>query len=81
MDIKHFGSEFFPNPESILSEKCFSITISKNEVEFECEWDYGWGGRGNERIFLPLETVEKFISDYKEMLSSRSNEHPTTAST
>ena len=77
MEINHWFSENFPEPESMLEEKSFYFTVNGNKIEIECSWDYGWGGRGTERIFLPLETLEKFLADHREELSRRSNGHPT----
>lgn len=60
MEIKHWFSENFSEPESMLKEGSFAFTLTKNEVEIECSV-----ASGVERIFIPLETLEKFLTDYK----------------
>ncbi len=32
-------------------------------MEIECDWDYGYGGRGTERMEIPVEQLKELIKD------------------
>lgn len=66
MKTNHYDS-----PESTLKEGCFTITINKNRVEIECATHFGCSAK--ERTFMPLELLEKFISDYRNKIITNSN--------
>jgi uncharacterized protein (DUF1786 family) len=53
------------DPRIYYEDKSFEIDISKNEIEITCCWDHGWSGRGSERIFIPIEIMEKLIKEIK----------------
>jgi len=48
----------------------FDIVFEDNEVTIECDWDYGYGGSGIERIVIPIETIERVIADYRNNIRS-----------
>jgi hypothetical protein len=41
-----------PYPEIDIEQDDFTITIREKEVEIGCSWDYGYGGRGTERVYI-----------------------------
>jgi hypothetical protein len=45
-------------------DRTFTVTLKQGEdVEIECNWDYGYGGRGTERMQIPIETLKELIKD------------------
>lgn len=48
-----------------IEEGDFTITLTKKEVEIKCNWDYGYGGRGTERMSMTLEQLENLIKELK----------------
>jgi hypothetical protein len=48
-----------------IEEGDFTITLTKKEVEIECNWDYGYDGRGTERMSITLEQLENLIKELK----------------
>ncbi len=70
---KHLDWEpSFPNQIDIIetgtrkafrSNVEFTVTLKKDEVEIECSWDYGWEGRGSERMFIPLAQLKELIAE------------------
>ena len=48
-----------------IEEGYFTITLTKKEVEIECSWDYGFGGRGTERMTMTLEQLEDLIKELR----------------
>jgi len=59
------------DPQITISDDFFDIEISGGEVEIICEWDYGYGGRGSERCWIPVEVLETALREYKEELARR----------
>lgn len=48
-------------PEIYLEKKEFSVSITKEQIEITCEWDYGYDGRGKERVTVPTELIKSLI--------------------
>jgi len=63
------------DPQITISDDHFDIEISNNEVEIICEWDYGHGGRGTERCYIPIEVLETALREYKEEVRRRCDGH------
>jgi hypothetical protein len=40
-----------------VKHNTFDLDIREDEVEITCDWDYGWGGRGTERMFIDRKTL------------------------
>ena len=55
----------FPNQIDI-EDDTFTVTLKKDEVEIECSWDYGYGGRGTERMYIPLAELKALIKELEE---------------
>lgn len=55
------------DPRIYYKDETFEIDISKQEIEITCDWDYGWGGRGMERIYIPIEVFEELIKKIQNM--------------
>jgi len=71
MDIvKHLD---WNDPQITISDDCFELEIFNNEVEIICEWDYGYGGRGTERCYIPIEVLETALREYREEIRRRVN--------
>lgn len=51
------------NNEIDIEDGAFTITLKKDEVEIECSWDYGYGGRGSERMTIDLAELKKLIEE------------------
>jgi hypothetical protein len=49
-----------------IEDDTFTITLKKDEIEIECSWDYGWAGRGTERMFIPISKLEALIKELKD---------------
>jgi len=49
-----------------VEDKEFTITLEKEDVEIECSWDYGYGGRGTETMFIKLEVLKDLIKELEE---------------
>jgi hypothetical protein len=49
-----------------IEDDTFTVTLKKDEVEIECSWDYGWGGRGTERMYIPLAELKALIKELEE---------------
>jgi hypothetical protein len=49
-----------------IEDDPFTITLKKDEVEIECSWDYGWGGSGTERMYIPLAELKALIKELEE---------------
>lgn len=60
--IKHLN---WPPPSIEINDGAFNIEIIEGSVDILCEWDYGWRGRGSERVSIPLDLIEAIISEYK----------------
>lgn len=42
----------------------FQITLKQDEdIEIEFSWDYGYGGRGTERMTIPVELLKELIAE------------------
>ena len=42
----------------------FQITLKQGEdIEIEFTWDYGYGGRGAERMTIPVQLLKDLISE------------------
>ena len=57
----------FENETCITDKKdsrTFTITLKQSgNVEIECDWDYGYGGRGTEFMEIPLEKLKELINE------------------
>jgi hypothetical protein len=51
------------NNQIETEHKTFILTINKKEVEINCNWDYGWAGRGSETMVLGLEELKQLINE------------------
>ena len=64
---KHKWSPDFKDETWITAEdnqRTFTITLKQGEnIEIECDWDYGYGGRGTERMEIPVEQLKELIKD------------------
>lgn len=62
---KHIWQPNFPNETWVIDkhkQEEFQITLKQGcDVEIEFSWDYGYGGRGNERMFIPIELLKELI--------------------
>lgn len=63
---KHLNWEPSFRNEINIEEKCFTITIKKDEVEIDCIWDYGYGGRGSESMCIPLAKFKELIAELEQ---------------
>jgi len=42
----------------------FTITLKEgDDIEILFDWDYGYGGRGSERMYLPVELLKDLITE------------------
>ena len=58
-----------------VTDKTFQLTFKEGEIEIECSWDYGWGGRGTERMYIPFEQVRALMKELEDSeLTAPSNE-------
>ena len=57
------------DPRIYYEDGTFELDISKQEIEITCDWDYGWGGRGTERIYIPIGVLEELIKKIKKVRS------------
>ncbi len=64
--VRHF--DWFPDYKNQLDiiDKPIEINITRDEVEITCDWDYGWGGRGTERMFIPLAQLKALIKELED---------------
>ena len=64
---KHKWQPDFPDETWIVSEQgqdTFTITLKQGEdIEIEHDWDYGYGGRGCERIDIPVALLKELIKE------------------
>lgn len=63
---KHNWEPSFPNEIWIVDKRKgeeFNIYIKKSEVEIEFIWDYGYGGRGSERMIIPSEMLKSLLNE------------------
>ena len=58
-------------PHITISDGNFDIEISDVEIEIICEWDYGYGGRGTEQCYIPIEVLETALREYREEVQRR----------
>ena len=61
---KHKWQPNFPNETWIRDEtnqRTFTMILKEESIEIECEWDYGHGGRGTERMEIPVEQLMELI--------------------
>jgi hypothetical protein len=54
------------DPVIYLVDGVFNIEIYKDKIEIECDWDYGWAGRGSETITIQLDILFDLIKEIKE---------------
>jgi hypothetical protein len=40
-----------------------TLTSAEDEIEIVCDWDYGYGGRGTERIALSRKLLESLLKE------------------
>lgn len=68
---------WFPNFRNEIGVKdgTFDLTLKDGEIEIECSWDYGWGGRGSERMYIPFEQLRTLMKELEDSeLTAPSNE-------
>lgn len=54
------------NQSSIdIMKNTITVSLTKTEVEVLCDFDYGYAGRGTERIYFSLELLEELIQQIK----------------
>ena len=46
-----------------IEKGCFTIEISENKIEIVCDWNYGYDGRGTERIHIPTKVMKQLIEE------------------
>lgn len=46
-----------------IEKDCFTIEINENEIKITCDWDYGYDGRGTERIYVPTKVIKQLIEE------------------
>lgn len=52
------------NETWIIDKREFQITLKQGEdIEIEFMWDYGYGGRGTERMTIPVQVLKDLISE------------------
>lgn len=49
-------------PCILIEEDGFEIDIQKDEVEIVCDWHYGYGFRGTERITISRKILLELLS-------------------
>ena len=53
----------FPDETSIIDKRRqeqFEITLKQGEdIQIEFDWDYGYGGRGTERMSIPVKLLRE----------------------
>ena len=50
-----------------ITNNVFTITLKTNEaIEIECGWDYGYGGSGVERIYIPFDMLKSLMKELEE---------------
>jgi len=64
---KHKWQPSFADETCITSEgdqRTFTVTVKQGEdIEIECDWNYGFGGRGTERMEIPVEALKEIIKE------------------
>jgi len=72
--VRHF--DWFPSFKNQIDiiDKTIEININRDEVEITCDWDYGWGGRGTERMYMPLAQLKALIKELEDSESDGVNE-------
>lgn len=64
---KHKWQPDFPDEIWITDDRKseqFTITLKQGEdIEIEFNWDHGWGGRGNERMTIPVKTLKDLLAE------------------
>ena len=42
----------------------FTVTLKQdNDIHIECDWDYGYGGRGVETMNIPVDVLKQLIKE------------------
>jgi hypothetical protein len=54
------------NPSIEIEDGSFEIEITNKNIDIMCSWDYGWAGRGSERVSIPLQLLRGLIDQYTE---------------
>jgi len=45
----------------------FMVTLKNDhDIEIEFSWDYGYGGRGSERMRIPLQTLKDLLKELED---------------
>lgn len=67
---RHLWEPSFPNEIWITDKRKqeeFQITLKRNEdIEIEFTWNYGYGGRGTERMYIPIQLLKELISEIEQ---------------
>lgn len=60
--IKHLD---WKTPSIEINDGAFNIDITEGRMDISCEWDYGYGGGGRERVSIPIHLFELLLEQYK----------------
>jgi len=64
---KHHWQPNFPDEISITDDRkneCFEITLKQGaDIEIAFDWDYGYGGRGNSRMTIPVQMLKDLLNE------------------
>jgi len=61
----------FPDEIHVIDDRGkegFELTLKEGEPDLEIEftWDYGYGGRGTERVYVPLDMLKSLIAEIEQ---------------
>ena len=67
---KHTWQSDFPNEIWVIDKRKqdeFQITLKQgsDDIEIEFNWDYGYGGRGNEVTTIPVQLLKDLLIELK----------------
>jgi hypothetical protein len=68
LKIERHEWEGFPVEIHVIDDmgrESFELTFKEGEPDLEIEftWEYGYGGRGTGRTYLPIETLKSLIAE------------------
>jgi hypothetical protein len=65
--IRHHWQPNFPDEIVITDDRkseCFEITLKQgSDIEITFDWDYGYGGRGNSRMTIPVQELRDLLNE------------------
>lgn len=61
----------FPGDIRVIDDRgkeSFELTFKSGEPDLEIEftWDYGYGGRGTQRVYVPLDMLKSLIAEIEQ---------------